>query len=135
MSKNLDNKGMAYLAAILSSKARVEVLSQLCLLQNPVGLRKLARICGLHPRSVELALAGLIEEERVSKDSKRENPSYVFNWSHKDAIRLQKVFETDTAEVLKQRSLTLQSRAEILCSFIDDGLELLERGRSSLHAP
>lgn len=133
MSKYLDNKMMTLLSSILSSKARIEVLRTLCFLDKPIGLRKLARICEVHPRSAELALQGLIAERRVIKSPKGSAPAYRWNAAHADALRLQKLFHADMSEVLKMKTKDYQSKALGLCKFIDDGLKLVAKGRASLN--
>lgn len=133
MSKYLDNKTMDPLSHILSSKARVEVLRTLCFLDKPVGLRKLARICEVHPRSAELAIQGLIDEKRVVKSYEGSAPAYILNAGHSDTSRLRKLFNSDMCEVLKMKAEGCQPKALGLCTFMDDGLMLVAKGRASLN--
>ena len=134
MSKVLDSIDMYLLGDVFSSKARTEVLRGLCVSTKPVGLRKLARITGLRPRSVELALNGLQQQGLVERVSCSEHSDgYCIQNGHQMTDRLRAVFLADLKEELHERSALLAERGLGLCDFMDEGLALVMRGRRSLH--
>jgi len=132
--KYLDNIGMNFLGDLFNSKARTEVLRALCVLPKPMGIRPLARLTRLHPRSVERTLEALREEGMVIRHPHAGHKAAVaINRQHPAYGRLRELFHADTLAELSTRTSALAGRGVSLCSFMDDGLALIQRGRRSLH--
>lgn len=118
----------------MKSKARTEVLRALCALPNPLGIRHLARLTRLHPRSVELSLNSLAAEGILTRlpDAGRTTGVQI-NRQHPAFSRLRELFETDTLAELATRTPALDRRGLAMCAFMDDARTLIHRGRRSLH--
>jgi len=126
---------MSSLGHVFSSQTRTEVLRALAWLRKPQGIRHLARLTRRGPRSVERALAALIDEGRILRSETPQGyPGYLLNRSHPDYQRLKALFETDRKMELRSRATTLTHKASSVCDFMDEGLRLITTGRKSLHA-
>ena len=125
---------MKPLGDLLSSKARTDILRALCVLPNPPGIRHLARLTRLHPRSVELALHALSEEGMVSRSPSKGRASRVkMRRGHEAYPRLCALFEADDLAEIANRPPALDKKAPAICAFMDEGHRLIHHGRRSLH--
>jgi DNA-binding transcriptional regulator YhcF (GntR family) len=101
---------------------------------RPVGIRELALLTNLHPHSVEHAIKSLREEKWISDSNRNRNRAGIrIQTSHPMYSRIRDLFEADTLSELGARTKKLDGRARKLCTFMDDGLKLIEKGRRSLH--
>ena len=126
---------MSSLGHVFSSQTRTEVLRALVWLRKPQGIRHLARLTRRGPRSVERALAALIDEERIlRRETPQGHPGYLLDPLHPDYQRIIALFNTDRRMELRSRTTTLTQKASSVCDFMDEGLRLVAAGRKSLHA-
>jgi len=122
---------MYSLGDMLSSKARTEIIEVLSRTQTKVGIRRIAWICGLHPRSVEIALKSLVDEKLVLKIPQKRGFAYTWNEDHPETSRLRQLFVHDEHQRLDRRTAPLSSEGKQLCAFLDDGLSLIQQATLS----
>lgn len=124
---------MKTLGALLVSAGRTEILRALVCQSDPVGLRQVARIAGVHPRSAELALAGLLRENLVISRPVASRAQYELNRSHEDAAVLEAVFLAAAREITIVRSRSLKERARRILPFIREARRMIDHARGSRH--
>ncbi len=124
---------MTSLGTLLSSAARTEILRVLWYQSAPVGLRALARIAGVLPRSAELALDALVDEKRVTRTRDASGPCYALNRRHPDVELLDAVFMAAARATIARRSHTLEKRAARLLPFIREAGRMVALARSARH--
>jgi len=124
---------MRTLGSILGSASRTDILRVLYYQPEPVGLRYLARIAKVHPRSAELALKALLLEDFVVHKRTATRALYELNRDQPDAFVLKAVFDASahTAMVLRNRSL--DRRAYTILPFIAEASRMLEHARRRRH--
>lgn len=120
---------MKRLGTVLSSSARTEILRALYYQAVPIGLRPLARIAGILPRSAEVALAALVEEGVVCATRDATGPQYALNQSHADFALLEAVFTAATRAAIASRCRGLGPRAACILPFIRETEGMVARGR------
>ena len=102
---------MNTLGHLLGSTARTDILRVLSYDVGPIGLRPLARLAGVHPRSAELALRTLVGEGLVLRRQAGKRPVYERNEGHPEADVLQSIFQAAALARVRQLSKELQTRA------------------------
>ena len=75
---------MKSLGHMLGGSARFELLRALYYQHDPVGLRQLARLAGVHPHSAERMLRGLVEEGVVVRNQTHSRTMFRRNRDHED---------------------------------------------------
>jgi len=133
MSNILYSYSMKSLGQLLGSAARTDVLRVLNCQPEAVGLRHVARIAGVHPRSAELALAGLVREHLVMRKRTGSRVLYSMNRGHPDTPILESVFEAAAQEAIRQRRPTLQIQAGTILPFIRQATRMLAIARKNRH--
>jgi len=126
---------MYFIGDLFSSRARVQILSAMTLLENPVGIRSLSRIADVPLRSAQLAVQGLCEEGVLNVSKTPKKPEYSLNMSNPVTNRLNVIFRADLSEVLRSRSPELHAKASALCPFLEEAEALVHHGRKSLNEP
>ena len=124
---------MKRLGTLLSSAARTEILRALYYQTAPIGLRQLARLSGVLPRSAELALDALANERLIGVTHGSAGPRYALNREHADAAVLAAVFTAATRTAIASRSRKLGKRAIRLFAFIEEADSILAIARGSYH--
>ncbi len=122
---------MTRLGTLLSSSARTEILRALYYQPEPIGLRALARIAGVLPRSAEVALAALVDEGLVSSTRDAMGPLYTLNRTHSDARLLEAVFTAATRVVIVNRCRTLNAKAPRILPFIREAEKMLASAKEA----
>jgi len=122
---------MHSLGDILSSKARTEIIEVLSRTQTKVGIRRIAWMCDLHPRSVEIALKSLVDEKLVLKIPQKRGFAYIWNEDNPETSRLRQLFVVDEHQRLNRRTTQLTSDGAHLCAFLDDGFSLFQQATLS----
>ena len=122
---------MKTLGLLLGSAARVDLLSALHLQTRPVGLRQVARIASIQPRSADLALRRLVEEKLVFCEASSAQSFYRLNRDHPDAKRLAAIFSSENQQRLVEKGEALNSRALQIVPFIAEATEMLSGARKS----
>lgn len=116
---------------MLGSGARSEILRALVNQPEPVGLRYLARLGGVHPHSAERALAGLVKEGLATRTKRGDRPLYAINPDNAEAGILKVVFDAAARAESRVRAANLAERARTLLPFIEETLRLIARARRS----
>ena len=124
---------MTNLGTLLSSAARTDILRALMYQPDPAGLRPLARIAGVQPRSAELALSALVNEKLVKRTGYSAGPRYALNRAHPDAELLDAVFTAAARAATANRCRMLGQRASCILPFIREAGNMLTRARGSRH--
>ncbi len=133
MSKYLYNYDMHRMGDIFSSKARTEILRVLCCQSRGIGLRKTARLAGVHPHSAELVLNSLQEEKLARSKRVGNRRLFELNRGHEDFPLLQAVFEAAARAAIKKQSETLNARAASVLPFIREASKMLKRAKRDLN--
>lgn len=123
---------MKTLGQLLGSAARADVLHVLYCEPEPVGLRHVARLAGLYPRSVQLALAGLVDDCLVVCDRTGARPLYQLDRNHSDAPILAAVFRAVAEARIRSRCSCVQDRAQSILPFINEAMRMLSVSREDL---
>lgn len=131
MSNILYTIAMNSLGQLLRSRARVEILRALHHQPDAVGLRHLARLAGVHPHSVEVALASLLKEKLVMCKRTSNRPLYGMNRAHPDAFTLAAVFSAAARAQVMIRNRTLNDRARTMLSFSGEANRMIAHARRS----
>ncbi len=121
---------MTKIGTLLSSSARTEILRALYYQAVPIGLRPLARIAGVLPRSAEVALSALVEEGVVCATRDATGPQYALQQSHADFALLAAVFTAATRAAIASRCRELSPRAARILPFIREAEAMVARGRA-----
>jgi hypothetical protein len=100
---------------------------------DPIGLRPLARVAGVLPRSAEVALDALVDECLVCVNSDASGPRYILNRKHADAELLAAIFTAATKNTIASRCRTLAARAKRILPFIREAESMVGRARRSGH--
>lgn len=100
---------------------------------DAIGVRPLARIAGLLPRSAELAIPSLVEEQLVIRQFRHAAPLYVLNRNHAAYGLLAAIFSAATKATIIERSRKLSGKAMAILPFIAEAGEMLACGKRSLH--
>ena len=124
---------MTRLGTLLSSTARTEILRVLWYQPEPVGLRSLARIAGVLPRSAELALHALVDEVRVKQTRDPSGPCYALNRCHPDVELLEAVILAASRATTISRSRMLKRRAAQIVPFISESGRMMKMARRVHH--
>lgn len=124
---------MKRLGKVLSSGARTEMLRVLYYQSDSIGLRPLARIAGLLPRSAEVAVLSLLEANLIYRLPGSRGPVYVLNRAHPDYDVLSAVFSAATNAIITKRSHKLAGKAQAILPFITAAEHMLSRARESRH--
>jgi len=124
---------MKTLGKLLGSAARTEVLRVLTCQPGSVGLRHVARIARIHPRSAELALKTLVSEKLVRCKRTATRTLYEMNRGHPDMPILEAVFEAAARAAISKRSSVLQERARAILPFVEEASRMLGRARRHRH--
>ena len=98
-----------------------------------IGLRSLARIAGVLPRSAELALHALVKEKLVKRTGDAAGPCYALNRSHPDAVLLEAVITAASRATTTSRSWALQRRAACIVPFIRASGGMIKKARRTSH--
>jgi len=109
---------MNKLGMLLGSSARTEILRVLAYQPEPIGLRHLARLAGVHPHSAEVALVSLVREKLVKRSRQRKRPLYRLAQGQPDVSVLRAVFRAAEREITRARSRALEKRARSILPFI-----------------
>lgn len=124
---------MTKLGTLLSSSARTEILRALYYQSESIGLRALARIAGILPRSAEVALAALVHEELVLANRDTMGPLYTLNRSHADTHLLAAVFTAATKVAIAKRRRELNAKAARILPFIREAEHMLTSAKAAHH--
>ena len=124
---------MKSLGNILGSAARTDILRVLYYQPEPVGLRHLATIAGVQPRSAQLAVAALSEERLVTRRKTPTRALYALNRDHRDAAVLKAIFDAATRVAQTSRRRTLDARARTLLPFIAEAAGMIAHARRARH--
>ncbi len=124
---------MKTLGAILGSAARTDILRVLYYQPDPVGLRYLARIAGVHPHSAELALEKLIHDGLVVYNQIKLRKLYELNSEHLDTAILKSVFDASEHVSIKLRNNNLNKRATCILPFIAEASYMISHARRCKH--
>jgi len=108
-------------------------MQALVCLPDPVGLRHLARIAGVHPHSAELALASIGADKLARQRKTRGRKLYEINRNHPDLPIVQAVFEAATRESIRVKSRGLNKKASTILPFIKQATRMLAHARSRQH--
>lgn len=120
---------MKTLGTILGSAARTDILRTLYYQPEPVGLRYLARIAGVHPHSAELALEKLIHEALVLCDRIDLRKLYELNVKHVDTVILTSIFDASEHVSIKLRNNNLNKRAACILPFVAEASCMISHAR------
>lgn len=118
---------------MLSSAARTEILRALYYQAVPIGLRPLARIAGILPRSAEVALDALVDERLVCCTRDAAGPLYVLNRTHADSELLAAIFTAATRVDIARRCRTLGTRASRVLPLIREAGSMVSKARRGGH--
>jgi len=121
------------LGHILGSAARTDLLRALYYQPEPVGLRQLAVIAGVYPRSAELALAKLTDEKLVLREKTASRTFFSLDRSHPDAMVLGAVFNASERAATALRNRSLDQRARAVLPFIEEASRMIRRARKQSH--
>ena len=121
---------MRSLGQILGSAARTNILRILWHQSRPVGLRHVARLAGVQPRSADLALQALVREGRVTCRRSPGRNFYRLNRRHPEATILDAVFEAADRARNAAGLGRLNEWAKSILPFIEDSGAMRERTRS-----
>jgi len=124
---------MTKLGTLLSSSARTQILRTLHYQPEPIGLRPLARLAGVLPRSAELALDALANEHLVCVSHDSKGPRYAINREHADTAILAAVFTAATSASIASRSRSLSARATHILPFIRETGNMLASAKAVRH--
>lgn len=116
---------------MLGSVARSEILRALAYQPEPVGLRYVARLGGVHPHSAERALAGLVREGLVTRTRRCARPVYAIDPENAEVGILKAAFDAAAAAQARVRAGNLAGRARTLLPFIEETVRLMSRARRS----
>lgn len=119
------------LSQLFSSKARVEVLEVLYYAQVGLGLRKIADLCNMHVRSVEIALRQMQNEKLVKKKRVGNRIHYWLDVQLDNYRLLKEIFQT--AEILKIqiRNETFRNEGSEILEFIVTSQKMINKARRS----
>lgn len=120
---------MMKLGLLLRSPARVEVLRALRCQPGAIGLRRLSRLAGVHPHSVEVALRSALAEKLVSRERRSRRWLYRMNRDHRDTAILEAVFAAAEKVELNRRSRALAKRAGTLLPFMKEAHRMISHAR------
>jgi DNA-binding transcriptional ArsR family regulator len=124
---------MKRLGPLFSSAARTEILRALACHPDPIGLRQTARIAGVLPRSAELALAGLVKEELVTRQPSGARRLYRLNRGDARIPVLEAVFAAAAQGFIRAQNCSLGDRAKTLLPSIKEASRMVARARESHH--
>ena len=123
---------MQSLGTLFSSKARTEILRVLHELGNAAGIRQVARLADVYPRSAERVLAQLVSEKLALCRKSKGQKVYSLNHDHPDAPVLAAIFQAANRVSIQHASTTLHDRAASILPFITETSTMLKRARSGL---
>jgi hypothetical protein len=123
---------MKRLGKILGSAARTDILRALYYQPEAVGLRHVATIAGVQPRSAQLALAALVTENVVTYRKTPTRAFYALNRDHHDAPLLKAIFEA-AARVTRADRHARDKRAKMLLPFMAEASGMINHARSDGH--
>lgn len=122
---------MTELSQLFSSPARIDVLETLFHQPGEVGLRQIARISGLHLRSVQLALKSLQADHLIRRRKSGARVFFKLNREHPTQELLTTIFRAAESHRIKARAETLQSRGKEVMAFVTASLRVMNRARKS----
>lgn len=125
---------MKTLGTILGSAARTDVLHVLAHQTDPIGVRQIARLAGVYPRSAQLALSTLMRDNLVVRRRLGGHVRYTRNDDNPEALLLKALFAAAERAAIRRRNETLQQRARAILPAIRDACHLLRHTRSLKHA-
>ena len=123
---------MVELGTLFSSKARTDILRVLHELADGAGIRQVARLAAVYPRSAERVLAQLTSERLALCRKSKGQTVYSLNHDHPDAAVLAAIFEAANRASIQQASAALHDRAASILPFITETSTMLKRARSGL---
>ena len=123
---------MTNLGSIFSSAARTDILRVLWCQTGPLGLRQVARLAGVHPRSAELALEGLVVERRVAHRKTPRRSLYRLNRRHPEVSLLDAVFDASNQARWASGRSTLDRRGRSILPFVEEAGALLGHARKRI---
>lgn len=124
---------MSNIGHLFSSAARTEILRVLSEMKEGAGVREIARLAGVYPRSAQLTLAGLVDEKLVKRRTARKRTLYLLNPEHNNTALLEKIFREVSDDSIRARSRTLQERGRSILPFIDDAISMLRHAKKGRH--
>lgn len=98
---------------------------------HPVGLRYVARLANIHPHSAELALAGLVRDNLVTRSCPASRPQYALNREHAAFPLLKAVFRSAAEVTIGERGQTLADRAKTILPFIEKSRRMFARAKGA----
>jgi hypothetical protein len=122
------------LGQLFCSTARTEVLRALYYQPEGVGIRRLARIAGVHVRSAELAANELVNDKLVSRRRRGRRVFYTLRRTHPDAVTLAAVFEAAERAHIRADRADLDKRARRILPFIRQANRMIHHARWSHEA-
>ena len=124
---------MKDLGALFSSAARTNVLRALYYQPESIGLRSVARLASIHPRSAELALASLKKDGLVKQKRITGQKLYRLNRRHPDTPLLTSIFKAAEHAELIQNQAALSRRALRLLPFMREATRMMKKAKRSRH--
>ncbi len=121
---------MKTLGRLLGSAARTDILRVLSRATTPIGLRHIARLADVYPRSAQLALDALVREALVTRTRVGQRRLYAVNQDHPDVPVLRAVFAAAELAGIRARNRAIQDRARKILPAIRDATRLLRNTRS-----
>jgi hypothetical protein len=134
LSKSLYSISMKTLGNLLGSAARTEILRVMSYQSQPIGLRHLARLADIYPRSAELALKALVQEELLLRTQIEKRVLYELNRDHPSTPVLLAIFRAVDKANTSARCNSLKNRAKAILPALRDATRLLRNTRSMQHA-
>jgi DNA-binding transcriptional ArsR family regulator len=124
---------MRSLGKILGSAARTDILRALHYQPEPVGLRHLATLAAVQPRSAQLALAALEREALVTRRKTATRALYALNRAHSDVPVLKAIFDAAARTVRASRRRDLDRKAKTLLPFMAEASGMINHARRDGH--
>lgn len=109
------------------------MLRTLVYMHEPVGLRQVARIAGVHPHTAELVLADLVQEGMATRCRTASRSLFALVRGRDDVAVLEAVFKAADEMAAKLRSKRLSVRAVGILPFIQDATRLIRKAKESRH--
>ena len=135
MSNLLDSIGMKdTLSSLFAYPARTGILETLYYQPGELGLRQVAAVAEVHPRSAELALQDLLRERLVRRRRAGSRVMFALNREHLAYPLLKAVFAASEACRLRQRIAERRDAGREALSFVAGALRMMETARKSYRA-
>ena len=123
---------MNSLTQIIGASARFDILRALHFLHDPVGLRQLARLAGVHPHSAERMLRDLVKERVVTRKKKGSRVLFSRNQEHPDWYVLGAVIRASDKALRDLQRPRLNERAQATVSFVEEAGGMMTQARRTV---